>query len=223
MKKHVCKLQSILRQLRIPGWIGLNTKVHGRSRVVVNPKICWFLMTSLLTLNPYSLNAATTNVSFGSFFFSPNVVAISPGDTIVWTLAPGQSAIHTVTGTGSDSFCGSGIVTSCQHTFSTAGTFPYICATPGHASFGMTGLVQVVSSAAPAPALLTNLVLLPDGQFQFTVSTTANHTNVVQAATDLKASNWVSIGTLVPGSKNFVFTDTNAPGFSLRFYRVVEP
>ena len=86
----------------------------------------------------------------------------------------------------------------------------------------MTGLVQVVSSSAPAPALLTNLVRLPDGQFQFTVSTTANHTNVVQAATDLKASNWVSIGTLVPGSKNFVYTDTNAPGFSLRFYRVVE-
>jgi plastocyanin len=212
----------MFRQLRMPALIGRNTKVQGRSRAVVIPTTGLLLITGLLVLNPCALNAATTNVSFGSFFFSPNVVTISPGDTIVWTLAPGQSAIHTVTGTGSDSFCGSGIVTSCQHTFSTAGTFPYICATPGHASFGMTGLVQVVSSSAPAPALLTNLVRLPDGQFQFTVSTTANHTNVVQAATDLKASNWVSIGTLVPGSKNFVYTDTNAPGFSLRFYRVVE-
>ena len=86
----------------------------------------------------------------------------------------------------------------------------------------MTGLVQVVSSPL-ASALLTNLTRLPNGQFQFTVSTTANHTNVVQASTDLKSSNWIPIGTVVPGAKSFVFTDTNASGFSLRFYRVVEP
>ena len=180
-------------------------------------------MAVLFALSPSALSAATTNVSFGSFFFSPKVVTISPGDTIVWTLGAGQAATHTVTGTGSDALCGSGVVGSgCQHTFSSAGSFPYICATPGHAGLGMTGLVQVVSPP-PAPALLTNFIRLPNGQFQFTVSTTANHTNVVQASTDLKSSNWIPIGTVVPGSKSFVFTDSNAPSFGLRFYRVVEP
>jgi plastocyanin len=164
----------------------------------------------------------TTNVSFGSFFFSPKVVTISAGDTIVWTLASGI-ANHTVTGTGSDPFCGSGTVGSgCQHTFSTPGTFAYICATPGHAGLGMTGLVQVVP-ASIAPALLTDLARLPDGQFQFTIQNSPDHTNIIQASTSLAESNWVPIGTVVPGTNGFVFTDTNAASFGLRFYRVVEP
>jgi plastocyanin len=223
MNTYACNLQCNFRQLRTLGRSGPSTAVTAWKGVATALKMPWNLMIALLTLCPATLSAGTTNVSFGSFFFNPAVVTVSPGDTIVWTLASGQSATHTVTGTGSDVICGPGTVGSgCQHTFSTVGSFPYICATPGHAGFGMTGLVQVVS-AAPAPAVLTNVARLPNGQFQFTVSTTANHTNVVQAATDLKASNWVSIGTLVPGSKSFVFTDTNAPGFSLRFYRVVEP
>jgi plastocyanin len=169
------------------------------------------------------VSAATTNISFGAFFFTPRIVTISEGDTVVWTLAPGQVANHTVTGSASDAICGPGLVGSgCQHTFATAGNFPYICATFGHAGAGMTGLVQVVRSP-PAPALLTNLVRLPDGQFRFTVKTTANRTNIVQASTNPVPSNWMPIGTLVPGSNSFVFTDTNAPGFRLRFYRVVEP
>jgi len=223
MNKYACILQCAFRPFWTPGWTCLSRKARGRNRTSVLRKSYGFLVTFLVALTPSALSAATTNVSFGSFFFNPNVVTISPGDTVVWTLASGQVADHTVTGTGSDPMCGSGVVGSgCEHMFSTAGLFPYICATPGHAGLGMTGLVQVVSTA-PAPALLTNLTRLPDGKFQFTVSTTANHTNVVQASTDLRSSNWIPIGTVVPGSKSFVFTDTNAPGFSLRFYRVVEP
>jgi hypothetical protein len=86
----------------------------------------------------------------------------------------------------------------------------------------MTGVVQVVRPP-PAPALLTNLARLANGQFRFTARTTANRTNIVQAATQLVPSNWIPIGTVVPGTNSFVFTDTNAPGFRLRFYRVVEP
>ena len=70
---------------------------------------------------------------------------------------------------------------------------------------------------------VTDVVRMPNGQFQFTVRTTANRTNIVQASTNLAASNWVPIGTVVPGTDRFVFTDTNAPGFRLRFYRVLEP
>ncbi len=174
-------------------------------------------------LLPSGLSAATTNVSFGAFFFNPKVVTINEGDTVVWTIVPGQIANHTVTGTGSDPICGPGIVgNGCQHTFAAAGTFPYDCATIGHAGLGMTGVVQVVSSR-PAPAMLTNVVRLPTGQLQFTARTTANHTNIIQASTNLVPSNWLPIGTVVPGSDSFVFTDTNAPGLRLRFYRVVQP
>jgi plastocyanin len=180
-------------------------------------------MLLLQALSPAAMAATTTNVSFGSFFFNPKVVTISEGDTVAWTLASGQAATHTVTGTGADVFCGSGNVGSgCQHTFSTAGTFAYICATPGHAGLGMTGLVQVL--AAPRlPALLTNLARLPDGKVQFTVKTSANRTNIIQASSNLVTSIWEPIGSVVPGTNSFVFTDTNSTGFSLRFYRVVEP
>jgi len=177
----------------------------------------------LFVLASYAVVAATTNVSFGSFFFNPKTVTISEGDTVVWTIASGQLANHTVTGTGSDRICGPGIVGSgCQHTFTSAGTFPYICATVGHAASGMTGVVQVVRLPL-APAVLTNVVRLPDGQLRFTAKTTANRTNIVEASTNLTPSNWVPIGTVVPGTDSFTFTDTNAPGFLLRFYRVVEP
>ena len=192
-------------------------------RISVTRKALYLAINLLFVFASFAAVGATTNVSFGSFFFNPKTVTISEGDTVAWAIAPGQSAIHTATGTGSDPICGPGIVGSgCQHTFTTAGTFPYICATLGHAGAGMTGLVQVVRPP-PAPALLTNLVRLPDGQFRFTVKTTANRTNVVQASTNPVPSNWMPIGTLVPGSNSFIFTDTNAPGLRLRFYRVVEP
>ena len=189
----------------------------------VTRKVLFLGSTLLFVLYRCAVVAATTNVSFGAFFFTPRIVTISEGDTIVWTLAPGQIADHTVTGTGSDAICGPGIIgNGCQHTFATAGSFPYKCATLGHAGAGMTGLVQVVRAAA-TPALLTNLVRLPDGQFRFTVRTTANRTNIIQASTNPVPANWLPIGTVVPGTSNFVFTDSNAPGFRLRFYRVVEP
>jgi len=180
-------------------------------------------MILLLALFPAAMAATTTNVSFGSFFFNPKAVTISEGDTVTWSLASGQAATHTVTGTGADVICGSGNVGSgCQHTFSTAGTFGYICSTPGHASLGMTGVVQVLA-AQRLPTVLTNLARLPDGKVQFTVKTTANRTNVIQASSNLLRPNWEPIGLVVPGTNIFVFTDTNSTGFSLRFYRVVEP
>lgn len=177
-----------------------------------------------LFASSFAVVGATTNVSFGAFFFNPKIVTISEGDTVAWTLQAGQIADHTVTGTGTDPICGAGIIgNGCQHTFPTAGSFRYICATFGHAGAGMTGLVQVVRTTPPTPALLTNLMRLPNGQFRFTVNTTANRTNVVQASTNPVPSNWVPIGTNVPANNSFIFTDTNAPGLRLRFYRVVEP
>src|SRR5947207_5868033 len=91
--------------------------------------------------------AATTNVSFGNFSFSPKSVTIKVGDTVVWTNAGGS---HTVTGDGSDPFCGNNAIpTSCPHTFNTAGTFPYHCIPNQSICLTATVLVQAVSGTPP--------------------------------------------------------------------------
>src|SRR5712691_7270622 len=72
--------------------------------------------------------AATTNVSFGSYYFDPSVVQINVGDTVIWTNGIGS---HTVQGTGSDPMCG-GAYLPCSHTFNTPGTYPYECILPYH-------------------------------------------------------------------------------------------
>ena len=41
---------------------------------------------------------------------------------------------------------------------------------------------------------------------------------------DLSSStNWISLSTIIPSTNIFTFTDTNAGGLRLRFYRIVEP
>jgi plastocyanin len=169
--------------------------------------------------------SATTNVLLGNYFFNPKDLTITAGDTVVWTNASIDS--HTVTGTGSDPICGAGTVGSaCSHTFNTPGTYPYICTSGSgsHAAFGMTGVVRVVSAPVPTtPALLTNMAVLPGGYSRFDVFSTAMRTNLVQASTNLALSNWTTISTVVPPTNSFTVTDSNAPGFELRFYRVVQP
>jgi plastocyanin len=163
--------------------------------------------------------AATTNVSYGSYYFSPSVVQINVGDTVTWTNGLGS---HTVQGTGSDPMCG-GAYLPCSHTFNTPGTYPYECRLLYHASYGMTGTIIVVAPP-PVPALLTNAMWLTNGHFSFTIISTANRTNILQASTNLSdPTNWISLSIMLPSTNTFIFTDTNAGGLPLRFYRVVEP
>jgi plastocyanin len=180
--------------------------------------VCWFAVC-------VSAKAVTTNVAFGGastalYNFRPADVTIHPGDTVIWSNGGG---IHTVTGSGSDPVCGSGnVTTSCSHTFTNAGTYPYACLYHG-SLFNMTGVVRVVSFPLPAPPVLTNTAMLTNQQFRFTVLATANHTNTIQAVTSLSPSNnWAFVATVVPASNSFTFTDTNASQFGLRIYRVVE-
>lgn len=165
--------------------------------------------------------AATTNVSYGSYYFSPSTVQIHVGDTVVWTNGTGT---HTVEGTGTDPIC-NGNYLPCSHTFNTAGTYPYECILTYHALYGMTGTVIVVAAnPPPSPAVLTNAVVQNNGNFSFTVLTKANQTNIVQATSHLSSStNWISLRTNVPTANVWTFTDTNAGPPALRFYRVVEP
>src|ERR1044071_4126812 len=115
----------------------------------------WTVLFALMLAIPIQLlvgggaSAATTNVSFGNFSFSPKTVTINVGDTVMWTNTGGS---HTVTGDGSDPFCGTGFIpTSCSHTFSTAGTFSYHCIP--HQSFGMVGTVIVQAAANKPPSV----------------------------------------------------------------------
>jgi hypothetical protein len=98
-----------------------------------------------------------------------------------------------------------------------------MCTVPGHATSGMTGLVNV-ATAPVVPATITNPVALPSGNFQFTILSTANRTNIVQATTNTSDSaGWSPIAAVVPPTNQFLFTDSNANTLPLRFYRVVQP
>src|SRR5260370_19210683 len=83
----------------------------------------------------HAASAATFNVSYGFYFFSPNNLTINVGDTVVWNGQP----FHTVTGTNAEALCGPSVVSTCSHTFMNPGTFGYECTVPGHAAAGMVG------------------------------------------------------------------------------------
>lgn len=190
------------------------------------PFLCAPILLAVTFITATSVGrAATANVGYGGtgqFTFRPPVITINQGDTVVWTNAPGGTLNHTVTGPASDPLCGGSVVTMCSWTFTNAGTFLYHCNT--HISFGMTGAVNVVASPVPVvPAVLTNMTVLSNGQAQFQVLSTALHTNHIQASTNLATTNWTTISTIVPATNTFTVTDSNAPDFQLRFYRVIQP
>ena len=73
--------------------------------------------------------------------FSPNDVTISPGTTVRWVKG---TSTHTVTPTGHSQW--TAVILDqpneeFEHTFTTAGTFNYVC--EPHQSLGMTGVVRV--------------------------------------------------------------------------------
>src|SRR2546425_6538148 len=130
-----------------------------RKECKINQPNCNALLALLLAVAmQYGLGerafAATTNVTFGNFSFNPKNVTIHVGDTVVWTNTGGG---HTVTGDGSDPFCGTDFIpTSCSHTFNSAGTFSYHCI-PHQFSFNMVGTVIVQPAANTAPSVtITN-------------------------------------------------------------------
>src|SRR5258708_5241143 len=101
------------------------------------------IVLAVATLIWHAALAATTNVSFGFYFFSPNNLTINVGDTVIWNAVPGSQNQHTVTGTNAEVLCMGSAVTTCTHTFMNPGTFGYECIVPGHAAAGMVGRVVV--------------------------------------------------------------------------------
>jgi plastocyanin len=93
--------------------------------------------------------AATVPVSMGDDFFSPRSLSIATGDTVVWTnngdddhtATATNNAFHSGTMAPGDTF---------QRTFSTAGTYDYVCAFHDD----MTGTVTVTGSTTPPPPVV---------------------------------------------------------------------
>jgi uncharacterized repeat protein (TIGR03803 family) len=93
-------------------------------------------------------------------------------------------------------------------------------------SGGNSGNGTIFSFTLPSPMVLTNLVKLPGGAFQFGFTNFPSSINTVFATTNvaLAFSNWTSLGTATEISTgHFQFTDPQATNNSKRFYRVRSP
>jgi uncharacterized repeat protein (TIGR03803 family) len=91
---------------------------------------------------------------------------------------------------------------------------------------GSSGNGTLFSFTLPSSILLTDLIKLPGGSFQFSFLHTSGSTNTVFATTNLALafSNWTTLGTAIEvSSGHFQFTDPQATTNSKRFYRVRSP
>ncbi len=98
------------------------------------------------------------------------------------------------------------------------GTTYYFAATTYSAAGAESAFSSEVAYTVPTPPPGVQLLVTPAHQFVLTVTGLAGHTYDIQATQDLKT--WTVIGTVTLGvSGSLNFTDTNAAGFSKRFFR----
>jgi plastocyanin len=93
--------------------------------------------------SPKARKAASASVTIGDFFFSPTSVTIAVGDTVTWRNT-GQAPHNATADDGSFKTPDLNQGHSASHTFTTAGTFSYICTIHPN----MKGTVRVLSSSA---------------------------------------------------------------------------
>jgi amicyanin len=100
---------------------------------------------AVLLVAPLGTRAATHEVTIADFAFAPQELTITAGDTVTWTNT--DPLIHTATSTGG-AFDSGDIDTgeSFSLTFTTPGTYDYLC-TPHPI---MTGRIVVLAAAGPA-------------------------------------------------------------------------
>ena len=90
-----------------------------------------------------------------------------------------------------------------------------------------TYLPSMVVNPAPAPAQLSGPAAASDGSgFQLTISQSGSilQTVIIQAtANPADPASWTQIGSILPDTNPFTFTDADSAQFSTRFYRVISP
>jgi hypothetical protein len=156
----------------------------------------------------------------GSWTFSPASIEINVGDTVTWVNRDDFDD-HDATSTNPNAQWTTGPVPADESVtlqFLTAGTFPYRDSIYG--ALGMTGTVVVKggSTVTPTPATITNLMLLPEGAFRFTIANlTPGLTTVVQVSTNLV--DWDGVQTNFPGGDSMDFTNAAAALFPESFFR----
>jgi hypothetical protein len=101
------------------------------------------------------------------------------------------------------------------------GTAYYFAATTYSAAGAESALSSEVSYTVPMPSSGVQLIVTTSKQFILTVTGPVGQSYDIQATQDFIA--WTVIGTVTVGANgSFAFTDTNAAGFSQRFYRTHE-
>ena len=101
----------------------------------------------------------------------------------------------------------------------TVGATYYFAATTYSAAGAESALSVAAAYTVPAPSPTVQLNVSTARQFVLTVNGTAGVTNQIQATQDFKT--WTVIGSITVGANgSATFTDTNAPNFAWRFYRV---
>ena len=89
-----------------------------------------------------------------------------------------------------------------------------------------TGAVFNLNAPVPVAVKLTGAQRLGDGSFRFAFTNNAWTLFGVRATTNpaLPMSDWTVLGAATEGPPgHFQFTDTQAPGSALRFYRTCSP
>lgn len=120
------------------------------------------LLASIAIALPIAAVAATHEVAARSrpYVFAPDRLTVRVGDTVTWTMAPGDP--HTVTsgtynasGVHADGIFDSGFLNEGEKfsfMFTAPGVYPYVCAI--HADSGMVGriTVEAAPTATPTPS-----------------------------------------------------------------------
>src|SRR6185295_4188602 len=129
-------------------WTGVHGPhaTNGRDTMLrwLSMGVCSTGLATVLLLLAGDAAAATKTVQVGpngSLMFSPAMVTVNMGDTVEWVWGSGP---HSTTRTASPETWDSGVTGAphmFSHTFTRAGTFPYVCSV--HQQLGMVGTVVV--------------------------------------------------------------------------------
>ena len=162
--------------------------------------------TGVVLTNTLPVGAALGLVSFSQGTYSTdatsvfwNLGSLNAGQSAIMTL----SVIPTVAGLATD-------------TALVAANETDLIAADNSASAAATVLAII-------PARLSGVLMKANHQFQITLTGQPNLTYVIQASTNLASgSMWTPVSTnTAAGNGTFQFTDTNAPGLPVRFYRTM--